>query len=131
MREDRFKQIAGTLFRCLALGGVVVALAGPLEGSYSHHTDVIFALDISRSVDRRTGAAALDFVNHAFAGKDPDTRMGLVVFGGDAAAEVLLSRRRLSSKKFPWMCAATEPISSKHSRWRLAASTPMETVGWC
>ena len=92
LREGRFKQIAGTLFRCLALGGVVVALAGPLEGSYSNHADVIFALDISRSVDRRTGAAALDFVNHAFAAKDPDTRMGLVVFGGDAAAEVLLGR---------------------------------------
>lgn len=92
LREDKFKRVAGTAFRCLSLGAVVVALAGPLEGSYSNHTDVLFALDVSRSVDRRTGNAALEFVNHAFAEKDPETRMGLVVFGADAAAETLLSR---------------------------------------
>ena len=92
LREASFKRGASTFLRCLTLTAMVVALAGPLKASLSTHTDVIFALDVSRSMDRASAANALDFVNHAFDKKDPKARMGLVVFGGDAAAEVLLTR---------------------------------------
>ena len=90
--EGRFKRGAGTALRCLAVAALVVALAGPLKDSPSNHTSVVFALDVSRSVDHETAARALDFVNQAFATKDPAARMGLVVFGADAGVEVLLRR---------------------------------------
>ena len=92
LREDGFKRVAGTALRCLAFTALVIAIAGPLKGSFSDQTDVIFALDTSTSVDRQAAADALVFINQAFAAKDPEAQMGLVVFGGDAAAEVLLSR---------------------------------------
>ena len=76
--------------RCLALGALIVALAGPLKGSYPRHTDVMFALDVSSSLDPDTAARAIAFVNRALQDKDPAARMGLVVFGADAAVELLL-----------------------------------------
>jgi Mg-chelatase subunit ChlD len=90
--EGRVKRLLGILLRCLALVALIVALAGPLKNSYSRHTDVVFVLDVSRSIDRETAAQALGFVNRALAAKDPAARMGLVVFGADAAVEVLLRR---------------------------------------
>ncbi|HET9662708.1 MAG TPA: VWA domain-containing protein [Burkholderiales bacterium] len=78
--------IAGTL-RVLTLAALAIALAAPLAGSYSRHTDVVFALDYSRSIDRESVAEALAFVNRAIAGKQSQSRVGLVVFGADAAVE--------------------------------------------
>ena len=75
----------GTL-RVLALAALIVALAGPLAGSYSRHTDVVFALDLSSSIARESIAEALDFVNRA---RESPARIGLVVFGADAAVESL------------------------------------------
>jgi hypothetical protein len=80
---------AGTL-RMLALAALVVALAGPLAGSYSRHTDVVFVLDVSRSIAREAIADALAFINLAITGKESEARMGLVVFGADAAVESLV-----------------------------------------
>ena len=88
--ESRFKRIAGSLLRCLALAALVIALAGPLAGSYSRHTDVVFALDVSHSIDRETTAEALSFIRQAWLAKEPAARIGLVVFGADAALEVLV-----------------------------------------
>ena len=80
-------------FRALALGALIVALAGPLKGSYPRHTDVMIALDVSSSIEPDTVSHALDFVNRALESKAPDARMGLVVFGADAATEVALGAR--------------------------------------
>ncbi|HET9664318.1 MAG TPA: hypothetical protein VFP00_08815, partial [Burkholderiales bacterium] len=48
LRRARLSQprqlIAGTL-RVLTLAALAIALAAPLAGSYSRHTDVVFALD--------------------------------------------------------------------------------------
>ena len=88
--ESRFKRLTGSLLRCLSLGALVIALAGPLAGSYSRHTDVVFALDISKSIDRETTAEALSFIKQAWTAKEPAARMGLIVFGADAALEVLV-----------------------------------------
>ncbi|MDH3643423.1 MAG: VWA domain-containing protein, partial [Gammaproteobacteria bacterium] len=88
--EGRFKRIAGALLRCLTLAALVIVLAGPLKGSFTEQTDVVFALDVSRSIDRETSRAAVDFINRALADKDPAARMGLVVFGEDTATEMLL-----------------------------------------
>ena len=89
----RVKRIAGAGLRALALGVLIVALAGPLKGSYPRHTDLMFALDVSSSIDPDTRARALDFVNQAFRSKAPEAQVGLVVFGADAATEVFLGPR--------------------------------------
>ena len=89
----RVRRITGTALRALVLGALIVALAGPLKGSHPRHTDLMFALDVSGSVDPETRARALDFVNQAFRSKAPEARAGLVVFGADAATEVFLGPR--------------------------------------
>ena len=86
----RFKRIACDALRCVSIATLVVALAGPLKNTYPRHTDVVFALDVSSSIDPDTASRALEFVNRALEGKDPAARMGLVVFGSDAAPEVIL-----------------------------------------
>ena len=78
--------IAGTL-RVLTLAALAIALAAPLAGSHSRHTDVVFALDYSRSLDPEAIDQALAFVNRALTGKQSQSRIGLVVFGADAAME--------------------------------------------
>ena len=99
------KRIACGLLRGLALGALVIALAGPLAGSYSRYTDVVFALDLSHSVGRDSVAEAIRFINQAWANKQPEARMGLVVFGADAAVEALVRRD-------------PEPIQQKCSPYR-------------
>lgn len=89
--EGRFKRTAGSVVRGLLLLVLIVALAGPLKGERSEHTDVVFVLDVSSSIDRETNSAALNFINRAFADKDPAARVGLVVFGTDAVTETALS----------------------------------------
>jgi Mg-chelatase subunit ChlD len=70
--------------RTLTLAVLVIALAGPLANSRSRQTDVVFALDLSHSIARESVAEALDFVNRA---RESAARIGLVVFGADAAVE--------------------------------------------
>jgi len=83
----RFRELTAGVLRLLALAALVVALAGPLAGSKTHHADVVFALDVSSSIARETIADALDFVNRA---RESAARIGLVVFGADAAVESLV-----------------------------------------
>jgi Mg-chelatase subunit ChlD len=84
----RFRPVAAGVLRMLALAALVVALAGPLAGSGTRHGDVVFALDVSSSIARESVAEALDFVNRAR--ESPAARIGLVVFGADAAVESLV-----------------------------------------
>ncbi len=88
--EGRGRRVAGTALRCAAVASLAIALAGPLAASHARRTDVVFALDVSSSVGREPSAQALDLVSRAFAGRAPDARMGLVVFGADAAVESVL-----------------------------------------
>ncbi|MGI9302885.1 MAG: VWA domain-containing protein, partial [Gammaproteobacteria bacterium] len=90
--EPPLKRAAGVVLRCLSLVLLVVALAGPLEDTYSTHTDIVFVLDVSHSVDHDTARDALAFINRALVAKDPGARVGLVAFGADAAVERLLNR---------------------------------------
>ena len=92
-RSARFRRLAGTGLRGLAVALLVVALAGPLEDSYSQHTDVMIALDASSSIEPDTLSYALDFVNRVVESKAPEARVGLVVFGADAATELSLGAR--------------------------------------
>ena len=89
--EGRFKRRAGIALRVAQLLLVIVVLAGPLKGKRSEYTDVVFVLDVSSSIDRHTTTAAVNFINRAFREKHPAARVGLVVFGEDAATEILLS----------------------------------------
>jgi Mg-chelatase subunit ChlD len=79
--------IAGAL-RVLAVTALAIALAGPLAGSSARHAEVVFALDVSSSISRENIAVALDFVNRA---RETPARVGLVVFGSDAAVESLVA----------------------------------------
>ena len=88
--EDRFKRVAGTTLRLVTLAALVLALAGPLEQRDSAGVDLMFVLDVSSSLDRETQDQALAFVNRALMSEASAGRMGLVVFGADAAVEVLL-----------------------------------------
>ncbi|MBS34724.1 MAG: hypothetical protein CMO26_02215 [Thiotrichales bacterium] len=88
--ESRFKRIAGSTLRCLAASLLLVALAGPLKGSRTDQVDVMFVLDVSRSVGRDSIRRGLDVVNRAIREKSPAGRMGLIAFGDDAATELLL-----------------------------------------
>jgi Mg-chelatase subunit ChlD len=84
----RFRLVTAGILRMLALAALVVALAGPLAGSSARHTDVVFALDLSSSIARESTAEALDFISRA---RESQARIGLVVFGADAAVESLVS----------------------------------------
>jgi Mg-chelatase subunit ChlD len=84
----RFRLVTAGILRMLALAVLVVALAGPLAGSGTRHTDVVFALDLSSSIARESVAAALDFLSRA---RESQARTGLVVFGADASMESLVS----------------------------------------
>jgi Mg-chelatase subunit ChlD len=78
--------VTAAALRGLALAALAVALAGPLAGSHPGDTDVVFALDVSSSIGREAVADALDFVNRA---RESPARIGLVVFGADAAVEAV------------------------------------------
>jgi len=82
-----FRQVTAGVLRVLALAALVIALTGPLAGSRSHHTDVVFALDLSSSIARESIAEALDLINRD---RESSARIGLVVFGADAAVESLV-----------------------------------------
>jgi len=82
-----FRSVTAGVLRALALGALVIALAGPLVGSSAHRTDVVFALDISSSIAPESITTALDFVNRA---RESPARIGLVVFGADSAVESLV-----------------------------------------
>jgi Mg-chelatase subunit ChlD len=88
--ESAARRVAGSVLRAAALAALAVALAGPLASGFSRHTDLVFALDVSGSVGREGATQALDFINRAIAARDPQTRIGVVVFGADAAVESLV-----------------------------------------
>jgi Mg-chelatase subunit ChlD len=90
--QGRVRLVLGCVLRAGAVASLAVALAGPLAGRFSRHTDLVFALDRSRSVGPEASAQAVDFVNRALAAKPPDARVGMVVFGADAQVEVPLTR---------------------------------------
>jgi Mg-chelatase subunit ChlD len=84
------RSIAAVSLRLLSLTALTVALAGPLADRYSRYTDLVFVLDVSRSMARESIAEALAFFDRAIAAKAPEARAGLVVFGADAAVESLV-----------------------------------------
>ena len=126
-----FRRIAGAGLRGLAIAALVVALAGPLERGSLRHTDVMFALDVSSSIEADTVAQALGFVNRAIESKAPEARMGLVVFGTEAATELSLASRTTPVRDLSVDVPAGAPISAARSKWRWAPSTPSRDAGWC
>ncbi len=87
VRGATFRFVAAGSLRVAALAALTIVLAGPLAGSSARHTDVVFALDVSDSIGRESIAAALAFVNRA---RRTPARVGLVVFGAEAALESLV-----------------------------------------
>jgi Ca-activated chloride channel homolog len=83
-RRARFRLVTAAALRGLAIAVLAVALAGPLASSSARHTDLVFALDLSSSIARESIVEALEFVNRV---RDSPARVGLVVFGANAAVE--------------------------------------------
>jgi Mg-chelatase subunit ChlD len=83
-RAQHIRRSLADSLRALAVAALVIALAGPLGGSPLRHTELIFALDVSSSVTRASISEGLDLINRA---RQLTTRVGLVVFGGDAVVE--------------------------------------------
>ncbi len=89
-RELRFYLVAA--LRIVAVAALIVAMAGPLRPDNSSRTDVLFALDVSRSVALDAIDRALVFINQAIAAKPAQTRIGVVVFAAQASVEVPANR---------------------------------------
>lgn len=89
--ESRIKRLLGILFRSATCALLIVALAGPLEVSVSDRTDIVFVLDVSNSIDQDTVLDAKTYINRVLESKGPQVRVGLVVFGAEAAVERLLN----------------------------------------
>jgi Mg-chelatase subunit ChlD len=88
--EGRTRRMIGSLLRMLSLAMLVVALAAPLSADdAARGTDVIFALDASRSIGPEQLGEALAFINQAGTRAPSGSRVGLVVFGADAEVERL------------------------------------------
>ena len=78
----------------LATTSAALALAGLELGSRIDRLAVVFVLDRSRSVERAGEAGATEALREVRAAveeMDPDDRAGLVVFGAEAATEVVPS----------------------------------------
>ncbi|MBT6272560.1 MAG: VWA domain-containing protein [Chromatiales bacterium] len=96
---SRFKSVPGEAWRRRFSGwlrfgciiALIVALAGPLRSDQSNRTDVIFALDVSASVDAKTAEKGLSLVNHAIREKDAAAGIGVVVFAASATTEMRLT----------------------------------------
>ena len=91
VRGRRVREAVAAALRALVLGTALVALAGPLGDSASSKVDVVFALDVSHSIDRESIAVAIDFVNRAIEAKPADSEVGLVAFGSEAGVEAFVS----------------------------------------
>ena len=57
--RDSMRSIAAASLRLLSLTALALALAGPLADGYSRHADLVFVLDVSRSMARESIATAV------------------------------------------------------------------------
>lgn len=89
VRIRRVRDATAAILRTLVCAAAFIALAGPLGPTASRKVDVVFALDVSHSIDRGSAAAAIDFVNRALEVKPADSEIGLVAFGSEAGVEAL------------------------------------------
>jgi len=79
--------------RLVALGLLVAALAGLQAVYHTRAMGVVFALDVSRSVDAQAQARALDYIARAVREMRSEDRAALVVFGGEPSLEVSAAAR--------------------------------------
>lgn len=84
---DRLRIWSSSVFRCLALVCLVLALAGPLQKRSLRSLELVFVLDRSHSISHEQSEAALHFINRVSRTQGEPLRIGLVVFGSNAAVE--------------------------------------------
>jgi len=94
---SRWRAVAGSALRSVALGAIIIALAGPVSKSASISSSVIFVLDKSSSIDAETFSRSIEFVENAVTQKPPRTSVGMVVFGATPAVENAISEAPLIS----------------------------------
>jgi Ca-activated chloride channel homolog len=81
------RRTLASLTRSAALGCIIVALAGPVNDISNHHPELVVALDASHSVGNSSRTDSLTLINQLIENKQIEQRMGVVVFGADAAVE--------------------------------------------
>ena len=77
------------LLRSAILTLLVLAMAGLQRVVESDTLTVLFAIDRSKSVPDSEARRALDCIARVLPGKRADDRVGLLIFGGEAAVQVL------------------------------------------
>lgn len=87
----RWREVAATTARCLAVVALVLALAGARMVRRSDKLSVIFVVDQSRSVAPAARADALAAVQTALRAMDENDRFALIGFAGQSALQVLPS----------------------------------------
>ncbi|HUS80053.1 MAG TPA: VWA domain-containing protein, partial [Armatimonadota bacterium] len=91
--RDSFADLAGMrrrvawVLRAVIMSALVLALAGAQLVLPTRNLEVVFALDGSHSVPEAERERALGFIREALAGRRPDHRAALVVFGRRAVVE--------------------------------------------
>lgn len=88
----RIRDAFSLILRVSILLLLVFSLAGLQWVRASDELAVVFALDVSDSVDVQARKAAVDFVRAALVEMGPDDRAALVLFGSDALVERPLSQ---------------------------------------
>ena len=79
---------AALLTRLALAAACVAALAEPRAVRSSRDLSVVFALDVSDSIGDSARRKALEFITTSAAGKPESDRVGMVVFGANAAVEL-------------------------------------------
>lgn len=85
---SRFRSTFALIVRLLVFGAFVMLLADPRAVRKSHVLSVVYALDLSDSIDARSVDDSLSYVASTATKKPEDDEAGLVVFGRNAAVEL-------------------------------------------
>ena len=87
----KWRPVAGSTLRTIALAAIIIALAGPIRHTASSGSNVVFLLDKSASISTDNFNRGVEFVENAAILKPSRSGLGMVVFGATPAVENALS----------------------------------------
>lgn len=103
------------LLRSAILSLLVLAVAGLQMVVESDTMTVLFAIDRSKSVPDSEAKRALDYIRQVLPTKRADDRAGLLIFGGDAAVQVL-PKETFASPELAALRAEIQPDATSIDR---------------
>lgn len=89
----RFRSLMALEIRLALAGLFVILLAEPRAVRTSDELSVVYAVDVSDSIDDNSTTRALEFVARTATKKPPKDEAGLVIFGKNAAVEFKADKR--------------------------------------